>query len=153
MNRKTEFASAVSGFSDKGKAILEKIPAPGGGSVRRAGSGNAPRKRLEPRGVDDPAPAPGPDFCGCACFQDSASGPWFWPEGRARAITAFFWGANLEFPAQALNQSIHAEQAALVNARHQGARKITAPGRDPAALRPLPPVPGRVRPRGPGRSG
>ncbi|MCP4626985.1 MAG: cytidine deaminase [bacterium] len=39
---------------------------------------------------------------------------------------ALFLGANIEFPAQALTQTIHAEQAAVVNAWLQGARKIEA---------------------------
>jgi cytidine deaminase len=39
---------------------------------------------------------------------------------------AFFLGANIEFPAQALTQTIHAEQAAIVNAWLQGAVKIEA---------------------------
>jgi cytidine deaminase len=39
---------------------------------------------------------------------------------------ALFLGANIEFPAQALTQTIHAEQAAVVNAWLQGAIKIEA---------------------------
>jgi cytidine deaminase len=38
--------------------------------------------------------------------------------------TALFLGANIEFPGQALSQTIHAEQAAVVNAWLQGARQI-----------------------------
>ena len=38
--------------------------------------------------------------------------------------TALFLGANLEFPAQALTQTIHAEQSAVINAWLQGARQI-----------------------------
>jgi len=37
---------------------------------------------------------------------------------------AFFLGANIEFPAQALTQTIHAEQSAVINAWLQGARQI-----------------------------
>ena len=37
---------------------------------------------------------------------------------------ALFLGANIEFPAQALTQTIHAEQAAIINAWLQGARQI-----------------------------
>jgi len=39
---------------------------------------------------------------------------------------ALFLGANIEFPAQALTQTIHAEQSAVVNAWLQGADKIEA---------------------------
>jgi len=39
---------------------------------------------------------------------------------------ALFLGANIEFPAQALTQTIHAEQSAVVNAWLQGAGKIEA---------------------------
>jgi len=38
--------------------------------------------------------------------------------------TALFLGANIEFPAQALTQTIHAEQSAVVNAWLQGAGQI-----------------------------
>lgn len=38
--------------------------------------------------------------------------------------TALFMGANIEFPGQALSQTIHAEQSAVVNAWLQGARQI-----------------------------
>ena len=37
---------------------------------------------------------------------------------------ALFLGANIEFPAQALTQTIHAEQSAVINAWLQGARRI-----------------------------
>ena len=37
---------------------------------------------------------------------------------------ALFLGANIEFGAQALTQTIHAEQSAIVNAWLQGARQI-----------------------------
>jgi cytidine deaminase len=37
---------------------------------------------------------------------------------------ALFLGANIEFPAQALTQTIHAEQSAIINAWLQGARQI-----------------------------
>ena len=37
---------------------------------------------------------------------------------------ALFLGANIEFPAQALTQTIHAEQSAVINAWQQGARQI-----------------------------
>ena len=37
---------------------------------------------------------------------------------------ALFLGANIEFPAQALTQTIHAEQSAVINAWLQGARQI-----------------------------
>ena len=37
---------------------------------------------------------------------------------------ALFLGANIEFPAQALTQTIHAEQSAIINAWLQGARRI-----------------------------
>jgi cytidine deaminase len=37
---------------------------------------------------------------------------------------AIFLGANIEFPAQALIQTIHAEQSAVINAWLQGARQI-----------------------------
>jgi cytidine deaminase len=37
---------------------------------------------------------------------------------------AFFLGANIEFPAQALTQTIHAEQCAVVNAWLQGAGRV-----------------------------
>jgi len=37
---------------------------------------------------------------------------------------AFFLGANIEFPAQALTQTIHAEQSAIINAWLQGAKRI-----------------------------
>ena len=39
---------------------------------------------------------------------------------------ALFLGANIEFPAQALTQTIHAEQAAVINAWLQGAGQIDA---------------------------
>jgi cytidine deaminase len=39
---------------------------------------------------------------------------------------ALFLGANIEFPAQALTQTIHAEQAAVVNTWLQGAGRIEA---------------------------
>jgi cytidine deaminase len=39
---------------------------------------------------------------------------------------ALFLGANIEFPAQALTQTIHAEQAAVINAWLQGAKHIEA---------------------------
>ena len=35
---------------------------------------------------------------------------------------ALFLGANIEFPAQALTQTIHAEQSATLHAWHQGAQ-------------------------------
>jgi cytidine deaminase len=38
---------------------------------------------------------------------------------------ALFLGANIEFPAQALMQTIHAEQSAIINAWLQGAKRIT----------------------------
>jgi cytidine deaminase len=38
--------------------------------------------------------------------------------------TALFLGANIEFSAQALTQTIHAEQSAVINAWLQGARQI-----------------------------
>ncbi len=38
--------------------------------------------------------------------------------------TALFLGANIEFPVQALTQTIHAEQSAVINAWLQGARRI-----------------------------
>ena len=38
--------------------------------------------------------------------------------------TALFLGANVEFPGQALSQTIHAEQSAVVNAWLRGARQI-----------------------------
>ena len=38
--------------------------------------------------------------------------------------SAIFLGANIEFPAQALTQTIHAEQSAVINAWLQGARQI-----------------------------
>ena len=38
--------------------------------------------------------------------------------------TSLFLGANIEFPGQALNQTIHAEQTAVINAWLQGARQI-----------------------------
>ncbi len=38
--------------------------------------------------------------------------------------TALFLGANIEFPGQPLNQTIHAEQTAVINAWLQGARQI-----------------------------
>jgi cytidine deaminase len=37
---------------------------------------------------------------------------------------SLFLGANIEFPAQALTQTIHAEQSAVINAWLQGARRI-----------------------------
>jgi cytidine deaminase len=37
---------------------------------------------------------------------------------------ALFLGANIEFPAQALTQTIHAEQSAIINAWLQGAKQI-----------------------------
>src|SRR5210317_1162353 len=37
---------------------------------------------------------------------------------------ALFLGANIEFPAQALTQTIHAEQSAIINAWLQGATQI-----------------------------
>ena len=37
---------------------------------------------------------------------------------------AFFLGANIEFPVQALTQTIHAEQSAIINAWLQGATRI-----------------------------
>ena len=37
---------------------------------------------------------------------------------------ALFLGANIEFPAQALTQTIHAEQSAIINAWLQGAKRI-----------------------------
>jgi cytidine deaminase len=37
---------------------------------------------------------------------------------------ALFLGANIEFPAQALSQTIHAEQSAIINAWLQGAKQI-----------------------------
>lgn len=37
---------------------------------------------------------------------------------------ALFLGANIEFPSQALTQTIHAEQSAVINAWLQGARRI-----------------------------
>ena len=37
---------------------------------------------------------------------------------------AFFLGANIEFPGQALTQTIHAEQSAIINAWLQGATQI-----------------------------
>jgi cytidine deaminase len=37
---------------------------------------------------------------------------------------ALFLGANIEFPAQALTQTIHAEQSAVINAWLQGAKRI-----------------------------
>lgn len=40
------------------------------------------------------------------------------------ADTALFLGANIEFPAQALTQTIHAEQSAIINAWLQGAKRI-----------------------------
>lgn len=39
---------------------------------------------------------------------------------------ALFLGANIEFPAQALTQTIHAEQSAVINAWLQGAGRIDA---------------------------
>jgi cytidine deaminase len=39
---------------------------------------------------------------------------------------ALFLGANIEFPAQALTQTIHAEQSAIINAWLQGATQIDA---------------------------
>ena len=39
---------------------------------------------------------------------------------------ALFLGANIEFPAQALTQTIHAEQSAIINAWLQGAMQIDA---------------------------
>ena len=39
---------------------------------------------------------------------------------------ALFLGANIEFPAQALTQTIHAEQSAVINAWLQGAEQIDA---------------------------
>jgi cytidine deaminase len=39
---------------------------------------------------------------------------------------ALFMGANIEFPAQALTQTIHAEQSAIINAWLQGAKRIDA---------------------------
>jgi len=39
---------------------------------------------------------------------------------------ALFLGANIEFPAQALTQTIHAEQSAIINAWLQGAKQIDA---------------------------
>ncbi|CAB1055336.1 Cytidine deaminase (EC [Olavius sp. associated proteobacterium Delta 1] len=39
---------------------------------------------------------------------------------------ALFLGANIEFPAQALTQTIHAEQSAVINAWLQGAKQIDA---------------------------
>ncbi len=41
-----------------------------------------------------------------------------------RDETALFLGANIEFPGQALNQTTHAEQSAVINAWLQGARQI-----------------------------
>jgi cytidine deaminase len=38
--------------------------------------------------------------------------------------TALFLGANIEFPGQALSQTVHAEQSAVINAWLQGARQI-----------------------------
>ena len=38
--------------------------------------------------------------------------------------TALFLGANIEFPGQPMNQTIHAEQTAVINAWLQGARQI-----------------------------
>src|SRR5210317_1999254 len=38
---------------------------------------------------------------------------------------ALFLGANIEFPAQALTQTIHAEQSAIINAWLQGAKRIS----------------------------
>jgi cytidine deaminase len=40
--------------------------------------------------------------------------------------SALFLGANIEFPAQALTQTIHAEQSAIINAWLQGAMQIDA---------------------------
>jgi cytidine deaminase len=40
------------------------------------------------------------------------------------ADIALFLGANIEFPAQALTQTIHAEQSAIINAWLQGAKRI-----------------------------
>ena len=40
--------------------------------------------------------------------------------------SALFLGANIEFPAQALTQTIHAEQSAIINAWLQGATQIDA---------------------------
>ena len=37
-----------------------------------------------------------------------------------------FFGANIEFAGQALNQTLHAEQAAVINAWHQNATKLEA---------------------------
>ena len=41
-------------------------------------------------------------------------------------VPAFFLGANIEFAGQALNQTIHAEQAAIANAWLQGAGMVDA---------------------------
>ena len=42
------------------------------------------------------------------------------------ADVALFLGANIEFPGQALAQTIHAEQSAVINAWLQGAKQIDA---------------------------
>jgi cytidine deaminase len=42
------------------------------------------------------------------------------------AEVALFLGANIEFPGQALAQTIHAEQSAVINAWLQGAKQIDA---------------------------
>jgi len=46
-----------------------------------------------------------------------------WMSDKTGGI-ALFLGANIEFPAQALTQTIHAEQAAVINAWLQGAGQI-----------------------------
>ncbi len=125
MNRETEFASAVSGFSDKGKAVLEKIPAQGGALF-----GGQVREMLHESGWSQEELMirllPLARIFAVAPVSRFRVGAVVLAEWADRGDYGLFLGANLEFPAQALNQSIHAEQAALVNAWHQGARKITA---------------------------
>jgi cytidine deaminase len=47
-------------------------------------------------------------------------------KGKGRQDRMLFFGANMEFTGVALNQTIHAEQAAVVNAWHHGAEGIEA---------------------------